>query len=217
MLYLPRGWWHAVAASEGVHSLHLTCGMQTTTGADLLQWLSEDLRRETTVRSDLPRFGTEAEKADFVRSLGDLVVKEFEDGTLLDRFLAMRDATDRASSVHEEGQQGRGLRGEGPFLSPLPSVPRCPLRRCATVRERSSGVRRERGSGGTPSTYGSEGTRRAPRPRPRRPPVALSAPGVSQVLLSASTAAHWADARGAAAREPLSPDRLRKVIDVLGT
>ncbi|MFE1261096.1 aldo/keto reductase [Streptomyces albogriseolus] len=47
--------------------------------------------------------------------------------------------------------------------------------------------------------------------------VALSAPGVSQVLLSASTAAHWADARGAAAREPLSPDRLRKVIDVLGT
>ncbi|CAL9310914.1 hypothetical protein SUDANB148_04719 [Streptomyces sp. SudanB148_2056] len=47
--------------------------------------------------------------------------------------------------------------------------------------------------------------------------VALSAPGVSQVLLSASTPAHWADARGAAAREPLSPDRLRRVIDVLGT
>ncbi|WP_149547633.1 aldo/keto reductase [Streptomyces marokkonensis] len=47
--------------------------------------------------------------------------------------------------------------------------------------------------------------------------VALSAPGVSRVLLSASTPAHWADARRAAAREPLSPDRLRKVIDVLGT
>ncbi|MGV9942779.1 JmjC domain-containing protein [Streptomyces sp. NPDC003401] len=99
MLYLPRGWWHAVAASEGVHSLHLTCGMQTTTGADLLQWLSEDLRREAAVRSDLPRFGTEEEKADFVRSLGGLVMKEFEDGTLLDRFLAVRDATDRARLV----------------------------------------------------------------------------------------------------------------------
>lgn len=47
--------------------------------------------------------------------------------------------------------------------------------------------------------------------------VALSAPGVSRVLLSASTPAHWADALGAAACEPLSPDRLRKVIDVLGT
>ncbi|MGW0789792.1 aldo/keto reductase [Streptomyces sp. NPDC002911] len=47
--------------------------------------------------------------------------------------------------------------------------------------------------------------------------VGLSAPGVSQVLLSASTPAHWADAMGAGALEPLSPDRLRKVIDVLGT
>ncbi|MFJ5561116.1 aldo/keto reductase [Streptomyces sp. NPDC093250] len=47
--------------------------------------------------------------------------------------------------------------------------------------------------------------------------VALSAPGVSRVLLSASTPAHWADARGAAACAPLSPDRLRRVVDVLGT
>ncbi|MFG3101632.1 cupin domain-containing protein [Streptomyces sp. NPDC048182] len=96
MLYLPRGWWHAVAASEGVRSLHLTCGMQPTTGADLLQWLAEDLRRDETVRSDLPRFGSEEERADFVRTLGDLVTKRFEDGELVDHFLAMRDATDRA-------------------------------------------------------------------------------------------------------------------------
>ncbi len=95
MLYLPRGWWHAVAASEGVHSLHLTCGMQPTTGADLLQWISEDLRRESHVRSDLPRFGTEEEKADFVRALGDLLAKEFGDDRLLDRYLAARDATER--------------------------------------------------------------------------------------------------------------------------
>ncbi|MFD8112229.1 cupin domain-containing protein [Streptomyces microflavus] len=96
MLYLPRGWWHAVAASEGEHSLHLTCGMQTTTGADLLQWLSEDLRRETSVRSDIPRFGTTAEKADVVRVLGDLLAKVFSDDGLVDRFLSVRDATERA-------------------------------------------------------------------------------------------------------------------------
>ncbi|MFC7892439.1 aldo/keto reductase [Streptomyces sp. NPDC057381] len=47
--------------------------------------------------------------------------------------------------------------------------------------------------------------------------VALSAPGVSRVLLSASTPAHWADAQGAEAREPLSPVRLRRVIDAIGT
>ncbi|MGV9942780.1 aldo/keto reductase [Streptomyces sp. NPDC003401] len=47
--------------------------------------------------------------------------------------------------------------------------------------------------------------------------VAMSVPGVSRVLVSASTPAHWADCRGAADREPLSPDRLRKVVDALGT
>ncbi|MER5969164.1 aldo/keto reductase [Streptomyces sp. NPDC002055] len=47
--------------------------------------------------------------------------------------------------------------------------------------------------------------------------VALSAPHVSRVLVSASSPAHWADAVSAAARAPLSPSHLRKVIDVLGT
>ncbi|MGF1237126.1 cupin domain-containing protein [Streptomyces sp. 2-6] len=124
MLYLPRGWWHAVAASEGVHSLHLTCGMQTTTGADLLQWLSEDLRREATVRSDLPRFGTAQERADFMRSLGGLVMKEFDDGMLLDRFLAMRDATERARLVPSL-----------PFIEGVPPDPALAVR-LLTVRAR---------------------------------------------------------------------------------
>ncbi|MEU1281108.1 cupin domain-containing protein [Streptomyces sp. NPDC005805] len=124
MLYLPRGWWHAVAASEGVHSLHLTCGMQTTTGADLLQWLSEDLRREATVRSELPRFGTDEERADFLRSLGDLVRKEFEDGTLLDRFLSVRDATERARLVPSL-----------PFVEGVPPAPALAVR-LVTARAR---------------------------------------------------------------------------------
>lgn len=47
--------------------------------------------------------------------------------------------------------------------------------------------------------------------------IALSAPGVSHVLLSASTRAHWSGALGATAFVPLSPSRLRKVIDVVGT
>ncbi|EFF91141.1 aldo/keto reductase [Streptomyces sp. e14] len=47
--------------------------------------------------------------------------------------------------------------------------------------------------------------------------VALSAPGVTRVLLSAGTSAHWTDALGAASRERLPPGHLRKVIDVVGT
>jgi aryl-alcohol dehydrogenase-like predicted oxidoreductase len=42
-----------------------------------------------------------------------------------------------------------------------------------------------------------------------------SCPGVSRVLLSASTAAHWENARVALEGEPLAPAHLRRVLDVL--
>ncbi|MEV0040066.1 cupin domain-containing protein [Streptomyces sp. NPDC050804] len=95
MLYLPRGWWHSVAASEGERSLHLTCGLTTTTGADLLIWLSEKLRTEEIVRADLPRFGTQADKQEFVGALRGLLAKELESGNLIDRYAEHRDATER--------------------------------------------------------------------------------------------------------------------------
>ncbi len=45
--------------------------------------------------------------------------------------------------------------------------------------------------------------------------AAASCPGVSKVLLSASTAAHWDAARTALAAPPIPADALRKVLDVL--
>ncbi|GAA3056431.1 hypothetical protein GCM10020229_80230 [Kitasatospora albolonga] len=96
LLYLPRGWWHAVSASEGQHSLHLTCGMQSTTGADLITWLSEALRAHEGVRVDVPRFGTAAEQRSFLRDLAKLVASELESPDLITRFAASRDATERA-------------------------------------------------------------------------------------------------------------------------
>jgi aryl-alcohol dehydrogenase-like predicted oxidoreductase len=45
--------------------------------------------------------------------------------------------------------------------------------------------------------------------------AAASCPGVSKVLLSASTAAHWDAARAALAEPPIPADALRKVLDVL--
>ncbi|MFE6848815.1 JmjC domain-containing protein [Streptomyces sp. NPDC057686] len=39
MLYVPRGWWHAVAATQG-WSLHMTCGLTPATGHHLLVWLA---------------------------------------------------------------------------------------------------------------------------------------------------------------------------------
>ncbi|MFD7451208.1 aldo/keto reductase [Kitasatospora sp. NPDC059827] len=47
--------------------------------------------------------------------------------------------------------------------------------------------------------------------------VVASAPGVKRVLLSTGNAEHWGQAAGAVGRPPLSPDVLRRVVDVLGT
>ncbi len=96
MLYLPRGWWHAVAAPEGQHSLHVTCGLQSTTGADLITWLSEALRAHEAVRADIPRFGSGAEQRAFLDTIGRLVAAELESADLVTRFAAARDATERA-------------------------------------------------------------------------------------------------------------------------
>ncbi|QKW19400.1 cupin [Kitasatospora sp. NA04385] len=96
VLYLPRGWWHAVAASEGRHSLHLTCGLQTTTGADLITWLSEILRGHEVIRTDVPRFGTEGEQREFLDRIAKLVADELAGPDVITRFLLARDATESA-------------------------------------------------------------------------------------------------------------------------
>src|SRR5690606_20470296 len=50
VLYVPRGHWHQVTAFDGGHSLHLTCGLQTITGADLIGYLADQLRATDVVR-----------------------------------------------------------------------------------------------------------------------------------------------------------------------
>ncbi|GAB2746567.1 cupin domain-containing protein [Kitasatospora kifunensis] len=96
VLYLPRGWWHAVAASEGEHSLHVTCGLQSTTGADLITWLSEMLRAHETVRADIPRFGAAEEQCAFLDTIGKLLAAELASDDLIARFSSDRDATERS-------------------------------------------------------------------------------------------------------------------------
>ncbi len=95
VLYLPRGWWHNVRASEGVRSLHLTCGLTTKTGADLVAWLGEALRRHEVFRSDVPVFGSAEEKQSFVTTLRRLVETELAHGGAVDAFAAHHDATER--------------------------------------------------------------------------------------------------------------------------
>jgi hypothetical protein len=68
MLYLPRGWWHAVAATEG-RSLHLTYGLAPATGHHLLLWLANELLRSPTVRAGVPSLAGAAERTAYADQL----------------------------------------------------------------------------------------------------------------------------------------------------
>ncbi|MFE4830260.1 JmjC domain-containing protein [Streptomyces sp. NPDC056672] len=107
LLYLPRGWWHSVAASEGEHSLHLTFGLQTATGAQLLSWLADDLRRHSVLRLDLPVHGPPEEQGDYLERLRNEVAGALTDPSVIGRYMAARDGEDvtriRPSLPHIDG------------------------------------------------------------------------------------------------------------------
>ncbi|MEU5068929.1 cupin domain-containing protein [Streptomyces virginiae] len=93
VLYLPRGWWHAVSADQGTASLHLTFGLATQTGAEFLGWLCDDLRASVTVRADVPRFGTREERAEYLAAVRKDVLAALDDPAVLDRWERTLDAT----------------------------------------------------------------------------------------------------------------------------
>lgn len=94
VLYLPRGWWHAVSADQGTPSLHLTCGLTPHTGAGLLAFLSEMLRSSELVRSDLPLHSGAEEQRFYLSRLGRQVATALADPNTLDWYAATRDAED---------------------------------------------------------------------------------------------------------------------------
>lgn len=137
LLYLPRGWWHSVSASEGVHSLHLTFGIQTTTGAQLVSWLADELRRHEVLRADLPVHASGRTQAAYLAQLRKEVTAALEDPELITRYTAMRDGADltrlrpslphiaacaRGSRYPGSTDQRTGLRGAHGAWSHLPRL-----------------------------------------------------------------------------------------------
>lgn len=86
LLYIPRGWWH-VATPVDEPTLHLTIGISNQTGVDLLRWITDQLRRETVVRQDLPRFATPDQQAQHLGQIFDALKREWRNH-VLDRFFA---------------------------------------------------------------------------------------------------------------------------------
>ncbi|MFI8353873.1 JmjC domain-containing protein [Streptomyces cyaneofuscatus] len=93
MLYLPRGWWHAVSADQGTASLHLTFGLATQTGAEFLGWLCDGLRGSTTIRADAPRFGTQEERTEYLAAIRKKVLAALEDPEALSLWERSLDTT----------------------------------------------------------------------------------------------------------------------------
>ncbi|MES0833105.1 cupin domain-containing protein [Nocardiopsis tropica] len=97
ILHVPRGCWHAVAASEGEPSLHLTCGLVTTTGADFLRWLTQQMVTHAAVRSDIPR--RPEEYGPWTQSIAELISMKLKSPDVVDEYWGHLDVTDEPRPV----------------------------------------------------------------------------------------------------------------------
>jgi hypothetical protein len=58
LLYIPRGWWHAVRGC-GEPSLHLTVSINVNTGVDVLRWAVKAVTEDAGIRRALPFINNE--------------------------------------------------------------------------------------------------------------------------------------------------------------
>ena len=87
-LYIPRGWWHVVHPLNEP-SLHLTVSLTPPKGIDLLGWAVSRLRREASVRADLPALQGRESQAAQMKVLRELVAQVLDDdamGAFLDQW-----------------------------------------------------------------------------------------------------------------------------------
>ncbi|MFK0049524.1 cupin domain-containing protein [Streptomyces sp. NPDC090741] len=134
VLYLPRGWWHAVTADQGTESLHLTFGMVPHTGADLMVWVVDQLRATLPLRTDIPRFAELPEQSDFLAAVRHEVLDLLADPRLIERWAESADTTDLGQAVPSL-----------PYVDGLPAKPEIAVRLTAprarvTVSDRHSTV-----------------------------------------------------------------------------
>ncbi|MCM2386881.1 JmjC domain-containing protein [Streptomyces albipurpureus] len=99
VLYLPRGWWHAVTADQGTESLHLTFGMVPHTGADLMLWVVDQLRSSLALRKDIPRFASLVEQSDFIEAVRREVLDMMADPRLVELWAESIDTTDMGHAI----------------------------------------------------------------------------------------------------------------------
>lgn len=97
ILHVPRGCWHAVAASEGEPSLHLTCGLNTTTGADFLTWLTAGMVEHDEVRTDVPR--DPRQFSNWSYRMSELITARFQDPDVVRAYWGRQNETATARAA----------------------------------------------------------------------------------------------------------------------
>ncbi|MER5412190.1 JmjC domain-containing protein [Streptomyces virginiae] len=119
MLYVPRGWWHAVAATLG-RSLHLTCGLTPAIGQHLMVGLAGQLLHSPTLRANVPTVAGPAERTAYAEQLRK-EVSEALHPHVVSEFAASLDARDPGARplppVHRRRPR-RPRPGPGPHHRP---------------------------------------------------------------------------------------------------
>jgi ribosomal protein L16 Arg81 hydroxylase len=95
VLYVPRGHWHYAVAQDR-HSLHITVGVKTRKGDELLDWLARELRSSEVWRRNVPAMGRGAADGAlpltpvvqaWVDELRDMLIARLRDPELWERFI----------------------------------------------------------------------------------------------------------------------------------
>ena len=89
-MYIPRGWWH-VAVPMDEPTLHLTIGLHTQTGVDLLEWFVGRMKENVWARRDVPRFASAEERRAYALQIRDEAIRHWS-ASIVDEYLAAMDA-----------------------------------------------------------------------------------------------------------------------------
>ncbi|GLI00857.1 cupin domain-containing protein [Phytohabitans aurantiacus] len=100
VLYFPRGWWHSVETVEPP-AMHVTLGVASATGSDLLEWVADQMLGDLVFRRDMPILGGDDEQSAYMDDLLQAITKIW-DADLLRSFVQYRD-------LQARGRQHFGL------------------------------------------------------------------------------------------------------------
>jgi len=96
ILYIPRGeWHHAIALDEP--SLHLTFGINCTTGISFYSWLQEKLTALDIMRDDLPTLSTNQEIKEHDKKIKEAIINTLQ-STFLTEYLQSKKITHNSRS-----------------------------------------------------------------------------------------------------------------------